>query len=189
MHLDVTQMILVWTSACATLSLLNKYVLMAVWPNGGRAVSAVLSILPGHLGNLIEDVQAIINDVKGGGTTPPAVGKGGPTTPGPSKPPPPVAFRVGFGIALLTAALAACGTFQPKVPPNAPADVENAIACVTAGVLSGNGLGECITKYGPALVADAIQMLLNSTQFKAAHPDLVPVLEAHRASLAKAALR
>jgi hypothetical protein len=195
MHLDVTQLILAWTSACAVISLLNKYVLMAVWPNGARAVSAILSILPGHLGNLIEDVQAIIADVKGGGTTPPVGPPGPPGPQGPAGPPgPPAALRVGFGVLTVAVALSgvlsvACGTFQPNIPPNTPADVEGAIACVTAAVLSGSGLGECLAKYGPALVADAIQMLLNSTQFKSEHPDLVPVLESHRAALAKAALK
>ena len=104
---------------------------------------------------------------------------------GPAGPPgPPAALRVGHGMAMLVAALGttSCAAFQ-NAPPSTPADIENAVACVTAAVLSGSNLGGCIAQYGPALVADAIQMLLHSKQFTAEHPELRGTLEARKAEL------
>jgi hypothetical protein len=111
-----------------------------------------------------------------------------------SKPPPPAASRgkVGFTmkplmfiltllIALPTAGLiaatTACTGKPIVVPPNAPTDVENAISCVTGALLSGGDLTACITQYGPALVADALQILIHST-FGKEHPELLPKMQA-----------
>lgn len=67
------------------------------------------------------------------------------------------------GIIAVAAAIAgasiACGK---TLPPNTPADVQSALDCVAAAVLAGTGLADCILKYGPALIADALQLLLNS---------------------------
>lgn len=195
-NLDVTQILLIWTAVCSALSLLNKFALAKMWPNGARAVSVVLSILPGHIGNAIEDIQAILDDLKGGPPNPPAppaapTGGGAQWKP-PSKPPAPAAARrrVGFiaVVMILVASLAAtsCTKGPIVVPPNAPADVEGALACVTAAILAAQNLDDCILKYGPALVADAIQTLLHSKQFAADHPDMTPVLLAHKKDLARA---
>jgi hypothetical protein len=97
MHLtmNVANVLAAWTSICALVSIVNKYVIAPEWPNVGRAISAVLSILPGHIGQVITDVQAIIADVKG----PPAP----PAPPGDTPPPapvtpaaPPVTSRIGL---------------------------------------------------------------------------------------------
>jgi hypothetical protein len=181
---DVTQVLAAWTAVCSVLSLLNKYGLSKFWPNGARAVSAVLSILPGHIGNAIEDIQAIINDIQSP-PAPPAATNGGTQQKPPSKPPAPVATRLG-AVGMLVTALGVTGCSKPIViPPNTPADIEGALACVTAAILAAQPLDDCLTKYGPALVADAIQTLLDSKKFQTDHPDLTPVLLAHAKDLAK----
>jgi hypothetical protein len=186
--LNVPELVAAWTSLCAVLSLLNKYVLLPLWPNGARGFSAILSILPGHVGNAIEDVQAIIKDVKTGGTPPPNAGDGGPALSTPkSKPPPPAALRIGFAALALICAVgvgSAC-IKASDIPSNTPADIKGATDCVVTAVLSGGSLGGCLVEFGPALVADIVQTLLHSTQFKAAHPEAVPLLEAHKAALAR----
>jgi hypothetical protein len=68
-------------------------------------------------------------------------------------------------------------------PPNTPADVEGALSCVTAALLTGGGnIDACVLKYGPALVADVIQTLLHSV-FAKGHPELIPTMQTHLAGL------
>lgn len=64
------------------------------------------------------------------------------------------------------------------LPPNTPADISGAEECVTTALLTGGGIAAvagCVVTWGPALVADALQMLLDSS-FATAHPELVPAM-------------
>jgi hypothetical protein len=65
------------------------------------------------------------------------------------------------------------------LPPNTPADVSGAIECVTSALLTTGipGLSGCVITWGPALVADALQILLAS-KFATEHPELVPAMNA-----------
>jgi hypothetical protein len=79
------------------------------------------------------------------------------------------------------AASGACS--KPLVPPpSTPADVEGAIGCVTAALLSAGDLASCILQYGTALIADVLQTLLHSA-FAKDHPELVPAMQTHLAAL------
>ena len=96
--LNVANVLAAWTALCALVSLLNKYIITPNWPTVGRVMSALLNILPGHIGQLITDVQAILNDLK----TPPAPPANGGDAPPPAAPvtppPPPATSRVGLAM-------------------------------------------------------------------------------------------
>jgi len=77
-----------------------------------------------------------------------------------------------FGSAVALGSLEAC--HPGPIPPNTPADVLNALACVVPALISGGtAIDACAISSTPALVADALQILIHST-FGAAHPDLIP---------------
>jgi hypothetical protein len=186
-----------WTALCATVSLINRWLIAPNFPKVGRGVSAALSILPGHVGQLIADIKAIIADIQG--APPASPNASAPVIPeAPKAPPANTRNRLGlagFGAAALFAfqtmafgvATQGCGGTLPTIvtPPSAPTDITGAVTCVTAAVLAGGSIQPCIDKYGQALINDAIQTLLDSKEFAAAHPDAYSTLQVHAIQSAK----
>jgi hypothetical protein len=90
--------------------------------------------------------------------------------------PPSSGAAVVFALCLFGGSTLAC---NKPLPPNTPADVSGAVECVTTALLTTGiaGVASCAITWGPALVADALQMLLASS-FAASHPELVPAMQA-----------
>jgi hypothetical protein len=80
----------------------------------------------------------------------------------------------------------ACSLLQ-NLPPDTPSDVTGAFDCVLQAVLAAQPVAPCIEKYGPKLVADALQALMDSPSFAAAHPDKIEHVKA-QAAFARAKL-
>jgi hypothetical protein len=85
-----------------------------------------------------------------------------------------------IGAVVVAAAIASTSACNKPLPPNTPVDVTNALDCVVSALLTGNpaAIAGCIVTYGPALVADALQMLLASPQFAVEHPEAIPLAKA-----------
>lgn len=189
--LDAANVIAAWTAVCAAVSLVNKYLVAPYLPNVARAVSAGLSIMPGHVGQLITDIQAIIADVRKG---PPATPPGDPTatsTPN-ATPKAPTNNRGRIGLAMAGAAAlialtvgsfsvttTGCGGVQ--LAPNTPKDVEGAVSCVAGAFINQTSIQPCIDQYGQALVDDAFETLMNSLEFKTNQPAAYGRLVVYRA--------
>ena len=121
--LNPAEIITGWTALVAILSLVNKYIVGAAFPNVARFLSALISLPIGHLANAIEDIQQLVSDV----TPPPAAPPGNPpavvVAPPPVAPPdapPPATARVGlnwvagiFATALAVGGLLAFGGCTP----------------------------------------------------------------------------
>lgn len=72
-----------------------------------------------------------------------------------------------FGAALLAATIGASAVAchsAVTLPPNTPTDVAGALSCVFTDLLGGTSLAPCIAEYGSALVQDAIQAFLDSSE-------------------------
>jgi hypothetical protein len=96
LNLDPTQLLTVWPVIIAIVSLVNKFGLGKVWPNGARLISALISLPTGHLANFLEDLETLWKDIN---SPPPPVGPNASGGTSPPKPPPPVSMRnVGFGL-------------------------------------------------------------------------------------------
>jgi hypothetical protein len=99
LSIDPASVVVAWVSVCAAVSLVNKYVVTPYFPLAARIIGLPLNILPAHVGQLITDIEAIIADIKSGGsgpgTTPTATA---PATPAPATPPPPASGRVGLAM-------------------------------------------------------------------------------------------
>lgn len=65
--------------------------------------------------------------------------------------------------ATIGASAVACSS-AVTLPPNTPSDVAGALSCVFTDLLAETSLAPCITQYGPALVQDAIQAFLDSSE-------------------------
>jgi hypothetical protein len=187
--LDAANVIAAWTAVCAAVSLVNKYLVTPYLPNVARGLSAVLSIMPGHVGQLITDIEAIVADIRKG---PPAAPPGSPTatTTPDATPKPPATTRGRIGLAMAgSAALFALtvGAFSVtttgcvKLPPNVPTDVENALSCAAGSFINQTPIQPCIDQYGQALVDDAFTILMNSLEFKNSQPAAYSRLGVYRA--------
>lgn len=72
-----------------------------------------------------------------------------------------------FGAALLAATIGASAVACHSaitLPPNTPTDVAGALSCVFTDLLAETSLAPCIAEYGTALVQDAIQAFLDSSE-------------------------
>jgi hypothetical protein len=189
---NVAGVIAAWTTVCAMVSLANKYFIAPNFPKFSKGIGAVLSILPGHVGQLITDVEAIIADIK----NPPADPGSSSTAPPATPPPPPPANQrgriglAGIGAVMLFSlqmtlfgAAVGCGGTIPSinVAPGTPGDIVGAVSCVVTALLANQSVQPCIDKYGQALIDDAFQTLLDSKEFAAAHPNEYSTLKVHAA--------
>lgn len=104
LSIDPASVVATWVSICAAVSLLNKYIVSPMFPMAARIIALPLNILPAHVGQLITDIEAIIADIRGGGT---GSNTGDPTTPTiPPAAKPPTTTRMGlaaFGFATIFA--------------------------------------------------------------------------------------
>jgi hypothetical protein len=129
MHLTLNpaEIITGWTALVAVLSLVNKYIIGAAFPNAARFISALISLPIGHLANVIEDIQQLVSDVTPPpappGPTPPAVVV---APPAPPADPPPAAARIGlaFAVAIAVAGLVLFGA-QTGCTPAQSAEMVN----------------------------------------------------------------
>jgi len=86
-------------------------------------------------------------------------------------------LMLGSALALGTLTVSSCKTLGP-LPPNLPTDVASAVSCVATALISGgSALAGCEVQFTPALIADALQILIHST-FGAQHPEAIPVMQA-----------
>lgn len=94
LSIDPASVVAAWVSLCAAVSLVNRYLVSPYFPMAARIIAAPLNILPGHVGQLIADIKAIITDMKG---RPPAASSGNPSAPAPVTPAtPPTTSRMGL---------------------------------------------------------------------------------------------
>lgn len=89
------------------------------------------------------------------------------------------AFQIPAFACLAAIAVSACLTSAP----NLPSDVGGAVACVLADAIEARPVTDCIDKYGPQLVADAISILEHSKTTTKEHPELTPRLASYRAAM------
>lgn len=181
-------LLIVWPSLTALASLVYK---LLDETTRGHAFFASLAALGIDLPRLWEKLSQLFTGSSGtGGASSGSSGPDARTEP----PAPPRANRFSmarlFGFALAgLLVLTGCANFHPNVPPNAPADVQGATDCVLQALMSNGDVGQCIVTYGPALIADALQTLLDSTQFQEQHPELVPVVKDRLLSARRAQAR
>ena len=194
-----------WVGIISVLSLVNKLAIMPYFPVIARWVSAFISIPSGHLGNLIEDLITIWNDVTGQPPTASSGGSGGAIVTKPTNPPPPPAAahgRIGFGAGLgsMLVYAASAGAVGATIvalssttacTPAQQAEftaVENLVLQdLTAGKsrtqiledvgqLLGGGVGKDIA----LIVADALALLIDGGWVPA---NVLPTAKAHLAAL------
>ena len=151
-----TLVILAWPTITALASLAYTQL------DKNTRIHAFLSVLASAGIDLPKLWEALTRLVVGG--QPPSAGGG--TTSG--------VGHGGIAAACLVLMLTPLGCNKPiVVPPNTPADVENALACVAQAVVVGQPVDPCVVQYGPVLVADALEILLDSEQFQNEHPEAI----------------
>ena len=186
-----------WIGVVSVLSLANKLVIMPYFPVIARYVSAVLSIPSGHLGNLLEDIQTIINDITGKPPTAGSGGSGGAIVTKPANPPPPPAAargRVGFG-AMAVCAMSVLAPFllvaAPACTPAQQAEWSQIEAVVLADLTAGKSRATILEDVGrivagqpgadvALLVADALTFLIDGGWIPA---NVLPAAKEHLAAL------
>lgn len=102
---------------------------------------------------------------------------------GGSKPtPPPVVGVFCIGVCL---SMIGCNGKPLPVTPSTPGDVGDAVACVVSDVTAGKPVSDCVAKYGQTIIADVLQLLLDSKSFTEEHPEAIAyahgqLMEVHR---------
>lgn len=84
-----------------------------------------------------------------------------------------VEFGAAFAWAsVFTVVMAVAGCSKlPAVAPSTPSDIKAVVDCVMADVIAGHPVDDCEQKFGPVLVEDALQSLLDSNVFSDEHPE------------------